>query len=194
MDSDRKRDQLLIQEQETHIETSMEADKRASLVNIRTTSQRFLMLAIFGLAAFSMNAAERVKLWFRDEVRTRVLWSSIEKRRLHLLGLLRQCHILPHVPSGNLNNRAFRDESGPCFRGVAIIHRLMDSSNGRFNWGENIRVADDWCRLPLGYQLYHQVHSLMVPLPRAFLCYLSCHPDWHVWLRLGWRICVHLRH
>jgi hypothetical protein len=73
MDSDRKRDQLLIQEQETHIETSMEADKRASLVNIRTTSQRFLMLAIFGLAAFSMNAAERVKLWFRDEVRTRVL-------------------------------------------------------------------------------------------------------------------------
>jgi len=70
MDSDRKRDQLLIQEQETHIETSMEADKRASLANIRTTSQRFLMLAIFGLAAFSMNAAERVKLWFRDEVRT----------------------------------------------------------------------------------------------------------------------------
>ena len=72
MDSDRKRDQLLIQEQETHIETSMEADKRASLANIRTTSQRFLMLAIFGLAAFSMNAAERVKLWFRDEVITRV--------------------------------------------------------------------------------------------------------------------------
>ena len=29
------------------------------------------MLAIFGLAAFTMNAAERVKLWFRDEVRTR---------------------------------------------------------------------------------------------------------------------------
>jgi hypothetical protein len=26
------------------------------------------MLAIFGLAAFSINAAERVKLWFRDEV------------------------------------------------------------------------------------------------------------------------------
>jgi hypothetical protein len=31
------------------------------------------MLAIFGLAAFSINAAERVKLWFRDEVRTRDL-------------------------------------------------------------------------------------------------------------------------
>jgi len=29
------------------------------------------MLAIFGLCAFSMNTAERVKLWFRDEVRKR---------------------------------------------------------------------------------------------------------------------------
>ena len=27
------------------------------------------MLAIFGLTAFTINAAERVKLWFRDEVR-----------------------------------------------------------------------------------------------------------------------------
>lgn len=69
MNSDHKRDRLLIQEQETHIETSMEAEKRASEVNIRSSSQRFLMLAIFGLAAFSINAAERVKLWFRDEVR-----------------------------------------------------------------------------------------------------------------------------
>jgi hypothetical protein len=31
------------------------------------------MLVIFGLAAFSINAAERVKLWFRDEVRARDL-------------------------------------------------------------------------------------------------------------------------
>jgi hypothetical protein len=38
MDTDHKRDQLLIQEQETHIESSMEAEKRTSEVNIRTTS------------------------------------------------------------------------------------------------------------------------------------------------------------
>jgi hypothetical protein len=38
MDTGHKREQLLIQEQETHIETSMEADKRASELNIRSTS------------------------------------------------------------------------------------------------------------------------------------------------------------
>ena len=38
MASGYKKDQLLIQEEETHVENSMEAEKRASEVNIRTTT------------------------------------------------------------------------------------------------------------------------------------------------------------
>ena len=35
---------------------------------IETYSKRFLMLTIFALVAVCVNAAERTKLWFRDEV------------------------------------------------------------------------------------------------------------------------------
>jgi hypothetical protein len=35
---------------------------------ISSDSRRFIILAIFCLIALSVNAAERVKLWFRDDV------------------------------------------------------------------------------------------------------------------------------
>ena len=69
MDSDHKKEQLLIQEQETHVENTIDGEKRVTeSQTLQVSTARFIMLAVFGLIVFTINAAERVKLWFRDEV------------------------------------------------------------------------------------------------------------------------------
>jgi hypothetical protein len=41
--------------------------------DIRSEKYRFVIISIFFLVAFGVNSTERVKIWFRNEVRTDLL-------------------------------------------------------------------------------------------------------------------------
>jgi len=88
MDSDRRKEQLLIQEQETHVENSIDAEKRVLEANIDVSTSRFVMISIFGFVAFTINSAERVKLWFRDEVSIIIKMTISEFQCIHFLSIL----------------------------------------------------------------------------------------------------------